>query len=108
MMLPDVNSLRDAAIKVIQNSKENKYDANRFTSIVYGAKDDRELLSNIRKLLFNPEAITRMYTEVRKKPKLIMIEDFIVIHGEQWGFDLDAINKAKDNVELYNSVRKRY
>ena len=99
--LPQVQSLRDAVLEVI-NQPHGK-PATRFVSATqYGNAPN--LVQVCTSLILNPEAVAYRERELKDYPDLLTIEDFVCRHGSAWGFNQMTIQTVCGYAQHYDDI----
>ena len=103
--LPRPNSLKQAVDLVIQQNKSIKYNPARFIGKLQGLTG-MALTDGIAELIKSENAVSSVFDHLKKYKGMWTIEDFVIQQGQDWGFDLESINSAQRNVEIYDHRRK--
>jgi len=101
--LPNVQTLKQAVIKVIESNKSDGYVPTRFIQAT-GNGDVPDLLSVCERLIVKGETLEYLENALRRFPTLLTLEDFVVRHGVTWGFSRDTIGVAKARVEYFDLI----
>jgi len=100
--LPQVQSLRDAVIAVI-NQPQGRQPTRFIQATQYGNAPN--LVQVCTNLIQSPDAVAYVEKEITGGvPNLLTIEDFICLQGHTWGFSPTAIQTACAGAQHYDNV----
>jgi hypothetical protein len=98
--LPEVESLAEAVQEVIRSNLSDGYNPNWFRRMFENGADELTVCSR----LINYPNMGWLTTALNEHRNLLLIEDFVVRHGESWGFDLSTIQHARDTAEFFDRL----
>jgi hypothetical protein len=101
--LPNVQTLKQAVIKVIESNKGDGYVPTRFIQAT-GSGDVPDLLPVCERLIVKGETLEYLENALRRSPMLLTLEDFVSQHGANWGFSQEAIKVAMARVEYFDMI----
>src|SRR5271155_1098198 len=102
-------SLGDAVRDVISSNLADGYTPSRFAGVTQ-AGTAPNLVDVCTKLINDPATLEWLDSELKKRPTLLTIEDFVCRQGLRWGFNQATIGTACDRVKYFDQVagRNRY
>ena len=101
-VLPEVDSLQQAVDRVIRSNKKDGYNPTRFAGMTDGG--EAENLRDICEGLILRGDTTAMERFIEKGKAILAVEDFVVVHGERWGFAPDVIRAAQDRALYFDKL----
>jgi len=107
--LPKPQSLGDAARDVISSNIADGYTPSRFAGITQGGTAPN-LVDVCDKLINEPSTLEWLENELKKRPTLLTIEDFVCRYGLTWGFNQATVKTACERARYFDQVagRTRY
>lgn len=99
--LPSAKSLSEAIIVVKEQNRAIGYPPHRFVAKLVNSKN---LVLSCIELLTSQSAYTAVVSAITIKGHrdLLTIEDFISVHGSEWGFPTDIVRVANERVQDYD------
>jgi hypothetical protein len=104
--LPEVKTLQDAVIAVISNNKKCGYNPTRFIQLTEGGFAS-DLLHRCERLMMSEGDSETLERAVREHPGMLLLEDFIVPQGREWGFSEEAVRRAEAWLQYITQVTGR-
>ncbi|WP_337032729.1 hypothetical protein [Paenibacillus illinoisensis] len=105
--LPKVNGLYDAVQTVIKSNIRDGYPPNYFRREVSNMSTSQELIDFCTALIKKKDTLQEMFFAIEKYKNLLTIEDFITVHGTEWGFTEEIVRTAAERVILFDSAANR-
>ena len=105
--LPNVHSLPEAIQVVIKENKKDRYNPTYFTRVMANATD---LVATCSHLINSPSSYSALTDALLSHPDLLTLEDFVAVHGVEWGFSPDIIEETQRRVTVFDELvkHKRY
>jgi hypothetical protein len=107
--LPSVETLCEAVIYVIQSNKNDGYLPNRFIQITQDGYAP-DIFDICDRLITKGETLQWLESALTRFPTLLTLEDFVAVHGLDWGFSQYTVEVAKARVKYFDQISggKRY
>lgn len=101
--LPKVTTLPQAVETVIESNRADGYPPTRFIQMT-GNGQVPNLFEVIRSLIHSDKSRDALVDALDKYPTLLAIEDLVVVHGAEWGFEEETITRSQANAQLYDQI----
>ena len=104
--LPKVHSLYEAVQTVIGENKKDRYNPTYFTRAMASA----DLVSTCTNLIKSQSSYSALTDALLSHPDLLTLEDFVAVHGDDWGFSPDVVDEARRRGQVFDEFvkHKRY
>jgi hypothetical protein len=101
--MPVAGSLAAAINCVIDSNRKDGYTPTRFISLTKNG-DAPDLLGISKRLINKGELLEYLEEAVKACPKLLLLEDFVAIHGDKWGFDKPTVEMAIARSQYFDQI----
>ncbi len=100
---PPVKDIREAVKEVIKSNKNDGLRPQRFSNITANG-DIPDLKLVCERLIENDEILEELEKGFKQCNSMLILEDFVAVHGQSWGFKESTLIKAKARVHYFNHL----
>ena len=100
-LLPSVETLQEAVIRVIESNKNDGCLPTRFIQVTQeGYAPDLPVICD--RLITKGETLEWLESALRRFHTLLTLEDFVALHGLHWGFSQSTVGVAKARASYFD------